>query len=467
MRAWTFFILASLCLNAPPLLAQTPEDKPAETKTQADNTPDTKTKPTATTTADINIPVDYLELLLGPLTKEELLVEVEAWRDLVKATAQQIAVQEIATRKKNAAIDNADDAGADNNTEKYQLQKDQIMENLTELRNNKATLLSRLDVVLKAYEAKGGNTEDLRKYAKAVAGITVEVSDGAAFWSAFKGWASSAEGGIKWLLKLLQLLGVLLVFWGIAHMVGALVRRMTENNTNMSAMLKSFLNTIVRRIVLFIGLLVALSSLGVNVSAVLALLGGGAFILGFALQDTLGNFASGLMLLFYRPFDEGDFVEVGGVTGTVNNVSLVTTTIRTLDNKVVLVPNKSVWGQVITNSTASPVRRVDMVFGIGYGDDIELAQQVLNDILEQHELVLSKPEPMVELHTLGESSVDFICRPWVKTDDYWRVYWDVTKQVKKAFDAQGITIPFPQRDVHIYQTSGDARPTEEQQQPVR
>lgn len=464
MKAWAFFILALLCVNASPLLAQAVDDKPSEAKTQEKQTQETKPKPATTTTADINIPVDYLELLLGPLTKEELLVEVEGWRDLLKATAQKIAVQEIATRKKTAAIDKADDAGADNKTEKYQDQKDQIMEGLTELRHNKATLLSRLDVVLTAYEAKGGNTEDLRKYTKAVAGITVEVSDGAAFWSAFKGWAVSAEGGVKWLVKLLQLLAVLLVFWGIAYMVGAVVRRMTESNTNMSAMLKSFLNTFARRIVLFIGLLVALSSLGVNVSAVLALLGGGAFILGFALQDTLGNFAAGLMLLFYRPFDEGDFVEVGGVTGTVNNVSLVTTTIRTLDNKVVLVPNKSVWGQVITNSTASPVRRVDMVFGIGYGDDADLAQQVLNDILEQHELVLAKPEPMVELHTLGESSVDFICRPWVKTDDYWRVYWDVTKQVKKAFDAQGISIPFPQRDIHIYQTRGDAKPTDEQAQ---
>lgn len=338
------------------------------------------------------------------------------------------------------------------------------MESLAVLRDNKGTLLKRLDVVITAYEAKGGNVDDLRKYAKAVRGITVEVSDANAFWSAFKGWATSAEGGVKWLLKLLQLVAVLLVFWVVAYMIGAVVRRMTESNTKMSAMLKSFLNAFARRTVLFIGLLVALSSLGLNVSAVLALLGGGAFILGFALQETLGNFASGLMLLFYRPFDEGDFVEVGGVTGTVNKVSLVTTTIRTLDNKVILVPNKSVWGQVITNSTATPVRRVDMVFGIGYSDDIELAQQVMAEILEQHELVLKQPEAMIELHTLGESSVDFICRPWVKTDDYWRVYWDVTKQVKKAFDAQGISIPFPQRDIHIYQTPGDAKPADDPQQ---
>jgi small conductance mechanosensitive channel len=221
----------------------------------------------------------------------------------------------------------------------------------------------------------------------------------------------------------------------------------------MSCLLKNFLNRFIQRSIIFIGILVALSNLGVEVSALLALLGGGAFILGFALQDTLGNFASGVMLILYRPFDVHDIVEVGGIHGKVDKVSLVNTTIRTFDNKIVIVPNKQVWGQIITNSTASKIRRVDMVFGISYSDDIDQAQSILQQLVSDHSLIREEPEPIIELHTLGESSVDFVCRPWCKTEDYWRVYWDITKQVKKAFDSSGVSIPFPQRDVHIYQDS--------------
>ena len=163
---------------------------------------------------------------------------------------------------------------------------------------------------------------------------------------------------------------------------------------------------------------------GVNVGALLAVIGGASFIIGFALQDTLGNFASGVMLLIYRPFDVGDVVEVGGVNGKIDSVSLVSTTIRTFDNKVVLVPNRNVWGQVITNASASDTRRVDMIFGIGYEDDADKARSILERIVSRHELVLEDPEPVIQLHELADSSVNFICRPWVNTDDYWQVHWD-------------------------------------------
>lgn len=229
------------------------------------------------------------------------------------------------------------------------------------------------------------------------------------------------------------------------------MRKAVDMNRGMSDLLKRFINKIVRRLILLLGLVVALSSLGVNVGAVLALIGGGAFIIGLALQDTLGNFASGIMLLVYRPFDVGDVVEVAGVNGKIDNVSLVSTTIRTFDNKIILVPNGQVWGQVITNATASKERRVDMVFGIGYDDDADKAAAILEKIVKGHELVLDDPEPVVQLNELADSSVNFICRPWAKTEDYWKVFWDVTRAAKKEFDAAGITIPFPQRDVHLHQ----------------
>ena len=187
-----------------------------------------------------------------------------------------------------------------------------------------------------------------------------------------------------------------------------------------------------------------------NVTALLTGLGIAGFIIGFALQETLGNFASGAMILLYRPYDVGDFVDVGGVLGTVDKMSLVSTSLLTIDNQLYIVPNSKIWGDVIKNVTAQKQRRVDMVFGISYSDDIPLAESVLEDILKSHKKVLDYPEPMVKLHTLNSSSMDFVVRPWVKVDDYWDVYWDVTRTVKLRFDEEQISIPFPQGDVHLY-----------------
>ena len=205
------------------------------------------------------------------------------------------------------------------------------------------------------------------------------------------------------------------------------------------------------RAVMVVGLIVALGTVGINVAALLTVIGGASFIIAFALQDTLSNFAAGIMLLIYRPFDVGDAVEVGGVSGKIDQVSLVSTMIRTFDNKVVLVPNKNVWGQIITNSSSSKERRVDMIFGIGYSDDAEKAEQILAKIVEDHELVFDDPEPTIKLHELADSSVNFICRPWVKTENYWKVHWDVTQRVKAEFDKSGISIPFPHQELHIKQ----------------
>ena len=161
-------------------------------------------------------------------------------------------------------------------------------------------------------------------------------------------------------------------------------------------------------------------------------------------------------MLIYRPFDVSDWVNVAGVLGKVESMNLLSTQLRTPDNQLIIVPNNSVWGDVITNITGITERRVDMVFGIGYGDDIDKAQRILEDIVNSHERVLKEPEAVVKLHELGDSSVNFVCRPWVKPEDYWDVYWDITREVKRRFDAEGVSIPFPQRDVHIYQATSSA-----------
>ncbi len=157
-----------------------------------------------------------------------------------------------------------------------------------------------------------------------------------------------------------------------------------------------------------------------------------------------------MMILLYRPYDVGDLIETAGAMGKVENMTLVSTTILTVDHQTLVIPNSMIWGNVIKNVTAQTERRIDMVFGIGYADDIPHAERVLAEIVEAHDQVLDDPEPVVRLHNLGESSVDFVVRPWVKTDDYWDVYWDITREVKIRFDAEKISIPFPQRDVHLF-----------------
>jgi small conductance mechanosensitive channel len=159
-----------------------------------------------------------------------------------------------------------------------------------------------------------------------------------------------------------------------------------------------------------------------------------------------------MLILIYRPFDVGDFVEAGGVMGTVNNMSIVNTTFKTIDNQVLIVPNNMIWSSVITNVTAQRTRRIDLKITVSYSDDLDKVEQVLNSIVEEHDAVLDKPAPVIRLHELGESGVMFVVRPWVRTENYWPTYWDLMRTVKDRFDAEGITIPFPQHDVHVVKT---------------
>jgi len=253
------------------------------------------------------------------------------------------------------------------------------------------------------------------------------------------------------IFRFLLFIIVLLIFRTLSRITKRVVRAATDKSqTNMSTLLKSILVSTSGGVVMALGVLMALSQVGISLAPMLAGLGVAGFIVGFALQDSLGNFASGAMILIYRPFDVGDLVEVTGASGLVKKMNLVSTTIATLDNQTLVVPNSKIWGDVIKNVTAQKERRVDLVFGIGYDDDIELAERVLNEIVSAHEKVLAHPEPTIKLHTLGDSSVNFVVRPWTKTDNYWNVYWDLTREVKLRFDREGISIPFPQRDVHLY-----------------
>jgi len=216
----------------------------------------------------------------------------------------------------------------------------------------------------------------------------------------------------------------------------------------------------VRRTVFAIGFIASLPILGVDVGPVLALIGAAGLVIGLALQGTLSNFASGVLILVYRPYDINDAITVAGVSGKVSGMNLLYTTIKTFDNQLITIPNNSVWNDTIINITGSSERRVDLVFGIGYGDDFGQAQSILHSILKSHPKVLETPEPVIRVHELADSSVNLICRPWAKTEDYWDVYWDVMETVKREFDKQGISIPFPQRDVHFFPAAESAQPSD-------
>ncbi len=218
---------------------------------------------------------------------------------------------------------------------------------------------------------------------------------------------------------------------------------------DMDEILVKFLSSILRWVLLLFVVIAALSQLGIDTTSLVALLGAAGLAIGLSLQSSLANFASGVMLIVFRPFTKGDFVEVAGTSGSVDNISIFTTTLTTPDNKEVIVPNGSVIGNNITNYSARPTRRVDMVFGIGYDDDIKKAKELLEQIVAADERVLAEPAPVVALGELADSSVNFLVRPWVKAEDYWGVLWDTTETVKLKFDEAGISIPYPQIDVHL------------------
>ena len=286
--------------------------------------------------------------------------------------------------------------------------------------------------------------------------ITDELLDVDLILSIISTWG---EGTGQWLLnnapellfKILIFIAIILTFRWLKKITRKMVKKAVSSpNLQLSRLIQDFFTSMSGNVVFAIGLLIALSQVGFDLTPILMGFCVAGLVIGFALQDTLSNFASGMMLLIYRPFDEGDFVEAGGVSGKVAHMSLVNTTIKTFDNQVIIVPNSKIWGDIIKNVTHESVRRVDMVFGIGYSDDIALAETVLADIVQSHAAVLKDPETVIKLHTLNTSSVDFIVRPWVKTEDYWDVYWDITREVKIRFDKEGLSIPFPQQDVHLH-----------------
>lgn len=376
-----------------------------------------------------------LEIRLVPLTKMELAALSAEWLSFVKEKAEEVMEAQIAI---------ASSEGTD---------AEQAREGLARLTEERRRLVDTSILVLDGWETKGAPEEEIaeaRSYLDAVIDQTILVSDIQTLLSAIASWLADEEGGIALAKKIVI---ILFSFYGLilaAKIIRLFVRRHVVKLPKVSVLLQTFLAEFAYWVVLAVGLLAVLSLLGVESMPLLAAFGGASVIIGLALQDTLGNFANGLMIMMNRPFDEGDYVDIGGTSGTVKSVSIVATTITTPDNQVIVIPNKQAWGNVIINRTATDTRRVDLVFSIGYDDDIQHAVQVLKEAVAEHPLTLDDPEPTIAVASLAESSVDILCGPWTKTSDYLMVYRELTADVKARFDAAGITIPYPQRDLHIH-----------------
>lgn len=221
------------------------------------------------------------------------------------------------------------------------------------------------------------------------------------------------------------------------------------------AMLVDFLEAIISAILMLFVIVASLNQLGVDTTSLVAILGAAGLAIGLSLQDSLKNFAAGVMLLVFKPFKSGDFVEAGGTAGTINKISIFTTTMTTPDNKEIIVPNGGIYSNNITNYSAKETRRVDMVVGIGYDADLRKAKEILNEMVRADERILSEPAPTVAVSELADSSVNFVVRPWCKASDFWGVKFDFTEQVKLRFDQEGISIPFPQMDVHLHKNDSE------------
>lgn len=249
-------------------------------------------------------------------------------------------------------------------------------------------------------------------------------------------------------------IAAVILFGGLwlAKMLRGLVKDLLEKR-GVDPMLASFSSSIAHILLVAFVIIASLGQLGIHTTSLVAIIGAAGLAIGLAMQSSLSNFASGVMIIAFRPFRVGDFVEAGGTSGIVEGIQIFHTQFRTGDNKTVIVPNASITGGSIINYSTKDTRRIDMVFGISYDDDIKMAKEILTDLVTGDERVLDDPAPMIAVSELGDNSVNFVVRPWVNSDDYLAVKFDLTEAVKLRFDKEGISIPYPQRDVHLHQVA--------------
>ncbi len=262
---------------------------------------------------------------------------------------------------------------------------------------------------------------------------------------------------IPWGLNIGFALIIFIVGRLVVSIINGIVKKLLSK-AGLDKILVNFISAIVRLLLLLFVIIAALSQLGINTTSLIALIGAAGLAVGLSMKDSLQNFAAGVMILIFRPFREGDFVEAGGTSGSVIQINIFSSTFLTPDNKQVIVPNGAIYSGVITNFSATGTRRIDMVFGIGYEDDIEKAKGIIEEVIKSENRILNTPEYVIAVGELADSSVNIYVRPWVSSSNYWPVKFDFTEKIKLEFDKNGISIPYPQMDVHIDNEKEEQKP---------
>ncbi len=405
------------------------------------------------------IAVSELELELQPLTLAQIEQRLASWQEILQREVRKRIRYDI-------LLNNADklaDARAlraeaaflagfvDPNEREIALDvlKAELAEQSQAQQQIIRAIVERMNATIRLVQLRGGDPTEVVDYIASATGQKLNLYDPTVLYAQVRAWLFAPDGGVEIGLNILSFFAVLAAFWALSLVLAWLASAAVGRVPKSSSLLKPLLVTGVRRVTLAIGFITAISMLGVNPGPLLAVIGAAGLVIGLALQGTLSNFASGILILINRPYDVGDVIDAGGVFGKVEAMNLVSTRVLTFDNQIMLVPNNQIWNGVIKNITGRSTRRVDLVFGISYDADVNHAMRVLDEMSRAHPKVLAEPAPLIRVNEMGDNSVNLIVRPWVRTSDYWDVYWDLMRDVKLRFDEEGIGIPYPQRDIHV------------------
>ncbi|MGK7914640.1 MAG: mechanosensitive ion channel family protein [Prochloraceae cyanobacterium] len=399
----------------------------------------------AKTTKDPKIPLKTLTLLVKPLTLEQLENEAAAWLLLLQNKVQQISDAEIALESQKEAVKE----GAAETTESSTNQG-------SNLKSEEIALVARFNIVLDELEAKGGDTTSYRKYIDAISGLEKYVTDSSGLGVQLVSWFTSEEGGISLAIDiaigLAKLGGILVITLIVSPRLGKLTDNLLGRVSGISILFRGFIVMIVKRGVLVLGALIALAALGVDLGPILAVVGGASFVLAFALQSNLGNFASGLMLLINKPFDVGDEVKVAGYWAYVDSISLASTKIKDFGGNIITLPNNTVWGGDIINYTHADIRKLGLAIHVKFEQDLDKVYDMWMEITSAHPKVLDTPQAsLFPWNGHYDYYIWVNLTAWSKTEDYWGVYLDLLKELQKRIKDSNIELAAPQQEVRLDQ----------------
>ncbi|MEM7066439.1 MAG: mechanosensitive ion channel family protein [Cyanobacteria bacterium P01_B01_bin.77] len=390
-----------------------------------------------------DIPTNQLEIMLKPLPQEQVQAEADAWYGLLQEKAQEISDLELSIEQQTAEIDGAVDS-----------EKEKNVVAVTELKTEQTTLVSRLGTVVDDLEAKGGDPAIYRQYSDAINGIEFNITNTEGLGLRFTTWLQSEEGGIRWGLNLLKFGGILVAASVIAPRAGKITDKALVRVDNISNLFRGFIVMVVKRGVLVVGGLLALASVGVNLGPILAVVGGASFVLAFALQSNLGNFASGLMLLVNKPFDVGDEVKVAGYWAYVDSISLASTKLKDFSGNIVTLPNNTVWGGDIINMTHSDFRKVKMNINAKFSQDVGQVSEIWTDITNAHPKVLKdRGASIFPWSSSYDYKIGIGLNAWTKTEDYWSVYRDLLQALQQALETRNIELAAPIQEIKFEESA--------------